>query len=199
MKAFPPGITVVRATSPEPGGACGPRGGPPTPSRWRTSAKKVGSLSPLPPPPGAPPRRAWRGGTREAQPRFALSQPTRGIRANPCPIRLSRQGPDHSSEGSPSEREALRWSKACATSVSHLLFVRGPPLRRHVLDPRRRKSSIISRPLEARFSCSHWTIFSMTTPKPPWRSTVSQSVSAMAFQRTVVSGLAAAGSRVAQD
>jgi len=59
-----------------------------------------GSLSPLPPPPGAAPRRAVRGGTREAQPRFALSQLARGIRANPCPIRLSRQGPDHSSKGS---------------------------------------------------------------------------------------------------
>ena len=57
--------------------------------------------------------------------------------------------------------------------MSHPPFVRWPPIRRHVLDPRRRKSSIISRPLEAGFSCSHWSIFSMTTSKPPWRSTVS--------------------------
>ena len=57
--------------------------------------------------------------------------------------------------------------------VSHPPFVRWPPIRRHVLDPRRRKSSIISRPFEAGFSCSYWTIFSMTTSKPPWRSTVS--------------------------
>ena len=41
-----------------------------------------------------------------------LSQPTRGIRANPCPIRLSRQDTDHSSEGLPSERVVLWWSKA---------------------------------------------------------------------------------------
>ena len=62
-----------------------------------------------------PVRRADAPGTREAQPRFALSQRTRGIRSNPRPIRLSRQGPHHSSEGAPSEREALWLSKACAT------------------------------------------------------------------------------------
>ena len=33
--------------------------------------------------------------------------------------------------------------------------------------------SIISRPLEAGFFCSHWTIFSMTTSRPSSRSTVS--------------------------
>ena len=67
-----------------------------TSSRAAPAAKKGGSLPPLPPPPGA----AHGRGTDTAgaaPPR--LSQPTRGIRANPCPIRLSRQGPDHSSEG----------------------------------------------------------------------------------------------------
>ena len=107
-------------------------------------------------------------------------QPTRGIRANSCPIRLSGQGPDHSSEGSPSEREALWWSKACATWVGHPPGVNGPPLRRHVLDPARWKSSILSRPFGAGSSCSHWTTSSMTTSKPPWPSTVSQSASDMA-------------------
>ena len=57
--------------------------------------------------------------------------------------------------------------------VRHPPFVSGPPLRRHVLDPRRRKTSIIRRPLVAGSSCSHWSIFSMTTSRPPWRSTVS--------------------------
>ena len=33
--------------------------------------------------------------------------------------------------------------------MRHPPLVSGPPIRRHVLDPRRRKSSIISRPLEA--------------------------------------------------
>ena len=47
------------------------------------------------------------------------------------------------------------------------------PIRRHALDPRRRKSSFMSRPLETGLSCSHWRIFSMTTSRPSWRSTVS--------------------------
>ncbi len=55
--------------------------------------------------------------------------------------------------------------------MGHPPCVNGPPIRRHVLDPGRRKSSIISRPLEAGVSYSYWTTFSMTTPKPPWRST----------------------------
>ena len=57
--------------------------------------------------------------------------------------------------------------------VRHPPFVSGPPLRRHVLDPRKRKSSIISRPSESGFSCSHWSIFSMTTSRSAWPSTVS--------------------------
>ena len=71
--------------------------------------KNTGSLPPLTPPPGAAHRRG--GDTLGAAPP-RLSQPTREIRANPPPTRLSRQGPDHSSEGAPSEREALWWSKA---------------------------------------------------------------------------------------
>jgi len=59
-------------------------------------------------------RTGRRGDTPGAAPPRLL-QPTRGIRANPLPIRLSRQGADHSSEGSPSEREALWWLIACAT------------------------------------------------------------------------------------
>ncbi len=78
---------------------------------------------------------------------------------------------------SPSESGALGLLKgratSCATSVRHPPFVRWSPIRRHVLDPRRRKSSIMSRPLEAGFSCSPRTIFSMTTSRLAWRSTVS--------------------------
>ncbi len=78
---------------------------------------------------------------------------------------------------SPSERGALGLLKgratSCATCARHPPLERVKPIRRHVLDPRRRKSSIMSRPLEAGFSCSQWSIFSMATSKPPWRSTVS--------------------------
>ena len=80
--------------------------------RAAPAAKKGGSL---PPPSSLPCGAPGEAGTSEAQPRFTFSQPTRGIRANPLPIRLSRQGPDHSSEGAPSEREALWLSKTCAT------------------------------------------------------------------------------------
>ena len=156
---------------------CDHRGAPPPPARCRTSGQKGGVAPSTSSPSRAAPRRTGRGGDTPGAAPPRLSQPTRGIRANQCPIRLSRQGPDYTSEGAPSEREALWLSKACATScatyVRHPPFVRWPPIRRHVLDPRRRKSSIISRPFEAGFSCSYWTIFSMTTSKPPWRSTVS--------------------------
>ena len=37
--------------------------------------------------------------TREAQPRFAFPQRTWEIRANPRPMRVSGQSPDHNGEG----------------------------------------------------------------------------------------------------
>ena len=49
---------------------------------------------------GAPTRRARRG-CPPPPPHNALPRRTRGIRANPPPVRLSRQGPDHSKEGRP--------------------------------------------------------------------------------------------------
>ena len=115
--------------------------------------------------------------------RRSLVSPRRSRRGESAPTLVQCGFPGTAwtttARASPSEREALWWSKACATwcatSVRHPLFVNGPPLRRHVLDPRRRKSSIISRPFEAGFSCSHWTTFSMTTSRPLWCSTVSQS------------------------
>ena len=99
----------------------------------------------------------------------------------------------------PSERKALGWLKSRSTYMRHPPFVAVSPVRRHVLDPRRRKSSIISRPLEAGFSCSRWTIFSMSTLMPPWRSTVSQSAPAMACRRIAALGVAAPGFRVVED
>ncbi len=107
--SLPAGITVEGATPTGEGRWCDHSGAPPTPARCRTSGKKQGVAPSTSSPSCAAPRRA--GDTPcAAQPR--LSQPTRGIRANPPPIRLSRQGPDHSSEGAPSEREALWLPKA---------------------------------------------------------------------------------------
>ena len=175
--AFPPGITVEGATLkrggevvdfgvhhlPLPGGAPAPKIG--------------GSLPPIPPPP------VWRH-----------DAPCEGVdtrcrhRTGLYPIGLGQSAPTRvqcgfpgttwttTARASPSESGALGLLKGrattCATSVRHPPFVSGPPIRRHGRDPRRRKSSIISRPLEAGSSCSHWTIFSMTKPRPSWRSVV---------------------------
>ena len=110
--AFPQGSLWRERPRRRRGVSGGPKGGPLTPPRWRTSGQKRG----VAPSTFFPPvRRAGRGGDTPGAAPPRSSQPTRGIRANPCPIRLSRQGPDHSSEGAPSEREALWLSKACAT------------------------------------------------------------------------------------
>ena len=92
---------------------------------------------------------------------------------------------------SPSESGALGLLKgratSCATSARHPPSEWVTPIRCHGLDPRRRKSSIMSRPLEAGFSCSPCTIVFMATLRPPWRSTVSQSASARAWRSMVAS------------
>ena len=133
-----------------------------------------GSLPPLPPPPVRrhdAPCEAGRRRTALCRRRFGESLPTR--------FQCGFSGTTWTTTAgtSPSERGALGLLKgratSCATYARHPPSGRVTPIRRHVLDPRRRKSSIMSRPLEAGFSCSYWTIFSMTTSKPPWRSTVS--------------------------
>ena len=66
----------------------------------------------------------------------------------------------------PSERKALGWLKSRATHLRHRGFKGGALVRLHRLDPRRRKSLIISRPLEASVSYSTWSIFSTATLRP---------------------------------
>ena len=64
------------------------------------AAKKGGSLPPPAPLScGAPPRGA-RGGTREAQPRFAYPQRMREIRVVPRPMRRFVKVSNHNGEGS---------------------------------------------------------------------------------------------------
>ena len=74
---------------------------------------------------------------------------------------------------SPSESGALGLLKgratSCATYVRHPPFVRWSPIRRHVLDPGRRKLSTHSAPSEGGVSSSAWSILSTTASKPPWR------------------------------
>ena len=163
---------------PKRGRGSGPLSGPLTPPRWRTSAKNRG----VAPSTSSPP--VWRhdapceGVDTPCRRRTGLYPKGFGQSA-PTRVQCGFPGTTWTTTArtSPSESGALGLLKgratSCATYVRHPPFVSGPPIRRHVLDPRRRKSSIISRPLEAGFSCSHWSIFSMTTLRPPWRSTVS--------------------------
>ena len=176
--AFPPGINVEGATPAGEGRWCDHRGAPPPPARCRTSGQKGGVAPSTSSPTRAAPRRGVRAGDTRCR------RPT-GL----YPIGFGQSVPTHvqcgfpgtawttTARASPSESGALGLlngrATSCATSVRHPPFVRWSPIRRHVLDPRRRKSSIIPRPFEAGFSCSHWTIFSMTTSRLAWRSTVS--------------------------
>ena len=89
------------------------------------------------------------------------------------PRRVSGMLSTTTARASPSERKALWLLKSPATWTRHRGYFGGALVCLHRLDPQRRKSSSIPRPFEAGFSCSHWTIFSMTTSKPPWRSPVS--------------------------
>ena len=142
------------------------------------AAKNRGSLPPLPPPPVWRHDAACEGVDTRCRCRRGL-YPIGFGQSVPTRIQYGFPGTawTTTARASPSESGALGLLKGrattCATSVRHPPFVSGPPIRRHVLDPRRRKSSIMSRPFEAGFSCSHWTIFSMTTARPAWRSTVS--------------------------
>ena len=122
-----------------------------------------GELSPGPPiTPAAPFSLSHDGGLDAAK-----SDIDRGDAAFRGSFRPQRGG------APPSEKKALGWLKSRATHVRHRGSFGGALVRLHRLDPQRRKSSIIPRPFEAGFSCSHWTIFSMTTSRPPWPSTVS--------------------------
>ena len=123
------------------------------------AAKKGGSLPPLPPPP------VWRhdapceGVDTRCRRRTGL-YPIGFGQSVPTRVQCGFPGTTWTTtaRASPSESGALGLSKGrattCATYVRHPPFISGPPIRRHVLDPRSRKSSIISRPLEAGFSCS---------------------------------------------
>ena len=117
--AFPPGISVVRAT-PKRGRQrvarplstfALPRGAP--------APKKRGSLSPPAALPcGAPLRRAGRG-TREAKPRIAVSQRTREIRVVRRPVRRFGKVSRPQRRGAPpSERKALWLSDSCHPLMS---------------------------------------------------------------------------------
>ena len=152
------------------------------PSRGASAAKSPGSLPPPAPLPcGAPPRPAGGGHARRSLASAGLKGREKSVLSRfQCGVSEKRS--ITTARASPSEREALWSLNSCPARVSGPPFVRRTPLRRHVLDPARRKSSIIARASEAGVSCSQWTTFSMTTSRLPWPSTVSQSVRVMAWR-----------------
>ena len=98
LEAFPPGITVEGATPKTRGGRVARGLATFPPARGAPAAKMRGSLPPLPPLLcGATTRRARRGRAVPA-PHYPLPQRTRGIRANPLPMRLSGHNLDHTGE-----------------------------------------------------------------------------------------------------
>ena len=71
-----------------------------TPPRCRTSGQKRGVAPSTSSPSRAAPRRAVRGGDAPGRRRrSALPQRTRGIRANPRPMRIPGHSLDHNGEG----------------------------------------------------------------------------------------------------
>ena len=187
------GITVEGATPTE-GGKGGQRHVHLTPLSCRTSGPKR-RVAPSTSPPlvrraGAP---GEGGGTRGAASHrfFALDAENACCFASDAAF---RENPEPQWGGLP----PLRVQRCgCQTRAQHY-FVAVSPIRRHRRDPRRRKLSIDPRPLDTGFSCSHWRISFTTALKPPWRSMVSQSASAMACRSPTASVLAAAGPRVVQ-
>ncbi len=152
----------------------GPKGGPLNLLRWRISTKNRGVALTTSSPSRAAPRRGVRGGDTRCRRRTGL-YPGRLGKSVPTLVQCGFRGTTWTTtaRAPPSEKKAPWLLTKWTTWVDPPPSISGPPLRRHVLDPRRRKSSIIARPLEAGFSGSRWTIFSMTTSRPPLRSTVS--------------------------
>ena len=96
---LPAGLTVEGATPDGEGRWCEHSGAPSPLPGGASAAKKMGrSLHQHPLPCGAPTRRAMRG-TRRPTPYCPLPRRTLGIRANPRPMRISRNSLDHNGEG----------------------------------------------------------------------------------------------------
>ena len=132
------------------------------------ASKKGGSLPPPAPLScGAPLRRA-RGDTRGAA-SLSFSAADAG---NPCcpasDAAFRGSPPPQRGGGAPSEREALWVLKACATYVRHQVFVSGALIRRHRLDPQRRKLSTHPAPAEAASWLLSTAVPLLPLPSPRW-------------------------------
>ena len=104
--------------------------------------KKVGSLSPPASLPyGAPLRRAGGGPARRSLASLFRSGRGKSVLSR-VQWGVGRLSLTTTARAPPSERTALRVSQSCHPSMSPPLVAGGPPLRRHLSDPQRRKSPI---------------------------------------------------------
>ena len=106
----------------------------------------------VPAPHGAPPRRARGNARGAASLRFVASDA--GNRCCPASDGAFRESLQPQRGGLRPLREALWLSIVCTIQVSNPLSVEYSPIRRHLLDPQRRKSSIIPPSLGEPVSCS---------------------------------------------
>ena len=191
---LPIGIMVVRATPPRRGLTVNCEVKRLTLSDGAPASKNPGSLSPPAPLScGAPLRRAKRGHRCAASLRFVA--PDAGNPCCPTSDAAFRESLQPQRRGVRPLRKRRCGGIAIMKRLGeHRCFLPVSPIRRHLLDPQRRKSSIIRRPSNAGVSCSSCLIFL----RAPCRSTVSQSASEMACPRTAASVLAPPGSRVVQ-
>ena len=138
------------------------------PPRCRTSGQKRGVAPSTIPPSRAARRRAGRGGDRRGRRPTALYR--RGLGESvPTRVRCGFPGiaSTTAARAAPSDSAVLWLPNACTTWMRHPTLVRWPPIRRHGLDPRRRKSSIDPAPAEAAVFSSAWSIVSTTASRTP--------------------------------
>ena len=141
-QSLPAGITVEGATPQRGGVSGGPKGGPLTPARWRTSGQKRGV---------APSTctlllrrepRAGRGGDTQGAASLRLVALGAGNPCYPVSNRAFRESSQPQRRGAPpSERRALWLLKARATYARHRGFFGDAFVCLHRIDPRRRKLS----------------------------------------------------------
>ena len=82
---------------------------------------------------------------------------------------FSGKAPTTTARASPSDSADLQLSKSCTTWVRHPTLVRWSPIRRHELDPRRRKSSIYPASVETVVFSAAWWLSTAPAGKPELR------------------------------
>ena len=120
---------------------------------------------------GAPVHQARRGHRCTASLRFVASDAR-----NPCcPTSYAafRGSPPRHRRGLRPLRKGVVGVEIMKRLGEHRCFLPVSPIRRHLLDPQRRKPSLIRRPSNAGVSCSSCLIFLRAPSRPPWPSTVS--------------------------